>query len=134
MVKQWERQSLHVQLLDFSEQSGQKQSSRTNRMAKQFLRALSVFSVMSLAEGARSPIKSISSSLSGTVQHVQSMFMDPLGQWHVFASLFICVMVSVFFVNPGSSRAGVNDDEERGVEPSPEPMVSRPEPPLQTTV
>ena len=52
-AKEMLKQQVNMISENFSGQTGQIKTSRTNinRMAKQFLRALSVFSVMSLAEG-----------------------------------------------------------------------------------
>eukprot|EP00435_Cladocopium_sp_Y103_P021774 s2332_g5.t1 len=94
-------------------------------MAKQFLRALSVFSVMSLAEGSWSPISSMKSPMSGILQKLHMVFIDALGQRHMFAFLFICMAMFVVYMHPGPSNSGDNRDVEDGMEPSSEPDVSR---------
>ena len=126
-AKEMLKQQVNVISENFFEETGQHRTTKANKMAKQFLRALSVFSVMSLAEGTWSPIKTVSDAMTGTVEKMQSKFIDALGQWHVFAVFVICMMMVVIFMNPGWTRSGRRnrDEETADMEPSPEPMVSR---------
>eukprot|EP00435_Cladocopium_sp_Y103_P009035 s4349_g2.t1 len=97
----------------FAVQMNQKRTSSTNKFAKQFFRALSVMSVMSLADG-----QGLDKALS--LWHVQ---LSPM----TFAVAMICVSVLlvIFYMSPGASVSGSNDHTGETMEPSPEPGVSR---------
>eukprot|EP00435_Cladocopium_sp_Y103_P033238 s948_g8.t1 len=91
----------------FAVQMNQKRTSSTNKFAKQFLRALSVMSVMSLADG-----QGLDKALS--LWHAQ---MSPM----MLAGAMVClsVFLVILYMTPGASGSG------EAMEPSPEPEVSR---------
>ena len=96
--------------------------SKSNRFAKQFLRVLSIYSLVGMADGF---------SLRG----IASRTFEALGQWHdalspihalIFTVFFVMAMLYVVFMFPGSgmsrSRSRSNDGD---IEPGSEPPPSR---------
>ena len=122
------KQQVNVVSASFSEQTGQKKRSSTNRMAKQFLRALSVFSVMSLAEG---------SSVFHVWEWMEVSTKSALSWWCGSSSPMTMVAVLIGFamvigilvmMTPGSSRDHERRDRSRSpndLEPGAEPPTSR---------
>ena len=122
---------------NFSEQTGQIKTSRTNRMAKQFLRALSVFSMMSLAEGHGM------SNMAQLVHGVSNALSWWCGTWspispiNIFsiALLFLLAVLLFMHMTPGSgsgsglsSGSAENRSRSRSridLEPGAEPPTSR---------
>ena len=114
---------------NFSEQTGQIKTSRTNRMAKQFLRALSVFS---MAEGHGM------SNMAQLVHGVSNALSWWCGTWspiNIFsiALLFLLAVLLFMHMTPGSgsgpsSGSAENRSRSRSridLEPGAEPPTSR---------
>ena len=131
-AKEMLKQQVNMVIENFSEQTGQLKTSRTNRMAKQFLRALSVFSVMSLAEGHG--IANVSQLVHG-VSNALSWWCGTWSPINIFSIVLLFLMAVLLFVHmtPGSGSgpsSGSADNRSRSrsridLEPGAEPPTSR---------
>ena len=131
-AKEMLKQQVNMVSENFSEQTGQLKTSRTNRMAKQFLRALSVFNVMSLAEGHG--IANVSQLVHG-VSNALSWWCGTWSPINIFSIVLLFLMAVLLFVHmtPGSGSgpsSGSADNRSRSrsridLEPGAEPPTSR---------
>ena len=131
-AKEMLKQQVNMVSENFSEQTGQLKTSRTNRMAKQFLRALSVFSVMSLTEGHG--IANVSQLVHG-VSNALSWWCGTWSPINIFSIVLLFLMAVLLFVHmtPGSgsgpsSGSAENRSRSRSridLEPGAEPPTSR---------
>ena len=131
-AKEMLKQQVNMISENVSEQTGQIKTSRTNRMAKQFLRALSVFSVMSLAEGHGM------SNMAQLVHGVSNALSWWCGAWspsNIFSIVLLFLLAVLLFMHmtpgsgsgPSSGSAGNRSRSRSRIhfEPGAEPPTSR---------